>query len=99
VQDTARLWKKREVIFSQFAGAQLSWLERLPVMQEVAGSSLVAPPFFRAKIRFLQHGSSSSCQQANKLLRLLVPQVGSVGKSVDAICVANSLNTRTGRVM
>ncbi len=27
-------------------------------MQEVAGSSLVAPPFFRAKIRFLQHGSS-----------------------------------------
>jgi hypothetical protein len=29
-------------------------------MQEVAGSSLVAPPFFRAKIRFLQHGRTSA---------------------------------------
>jgi hypothetical protein len=43
VQGTARLWKEREVIFVQFAGALLSWLERLPVTQEVAGSSPVAP--------------------------------------------------------
>jgi hypothetical protein len=98
MQDTARLWKEREVIFSQFAGGGVVQLVRTPAcQQEVAGSSLVAPPFFRAKIRFLQHGSS--CPQANKLLRLLMAQVGSVGKSVGAICVANSLNTRTGRVM
>jgi hypothetical protein len=56
------------------------------------------PPFFRAKIRRLQNGSFRP--QANKLLRLFItPQVGSVGKRVGAICVANSLNTRTGRVM
>ncbi len=30
MQGTARLWKEREVIFSQFAGAWFSWLERLP---------------------------------------------------------------------
>jgi hypothetical protein len=43
VQDTARLWNEREVIFSQFAGAEFSWLDLLPVTQEVAGSSPVAP--------------------------------------------------------
>ena len=43
MQDTARLWKEREVIFSEFAGAEFSWLERLLVSQEVAGSSPVAP--------------------------------------------------------
>src|SRR6266550_1000260 len=31
-----------EVIFSQFAGGAFSWLERLPVTQEIAGSSPVA---------------------------------------------------------
>ena len=39
MQDTARLRKEREVIFSEFAGAYFSWLQRLPVTQEVAGSS------------------------------------------------------------
>ena len=32
-----------EVIGSRFAGAEFSWLERLPVTQEAAGSSPVAP--------------------------------------------------------
>src|SRR5260370_40306233 len=35
VQDSARLWKEREGIFSQFSRAQFSWLERLPVTQAV----------------------------------------------------------------
>ena len=35
MQETASLWKEREVIFSQFWGS--SWLERLPVTQEIAG--------------------------------------------------------------
>ena len=43
MQHTARLWTELEVIFSQFVGAKFSWLERLPVTQEVAGSSPVAP--------------------------------------------------------
>jgi hypothetical protein len=46
VQDTARLGKGREIIFSQFAGAWFIWIERLPVTQEVAGSSPVAPAIF-----------------------------------------------------
>ncbi len=35
MQDSARLWKEREGIFSQFSRAQFSWLERLPVTQAV----------------------------------------------------------------
>ena len=35
-----------EVIGSRFAGAWFSWLERLPVAQEAAGSSPVAPAKF-----------------------------------------------------
>jgi hypothetical protein len=46
-----------------------SWLELLPVTQEVASSSPVAPAIFIGKIQHLQHGSS--CPPANKLLRLL----------------------------
>ena len=43
VQDAGRRWKHLEVLCGQFAGAWFSWLERLPVMQEVAGLSHVAP--------------------------------------------------------
>jgi len=65
----------------------------------VTGSS-VAP-----KHPHLQSKSSATVQQQfsppNPSINRLhfAPQVGSVGKSVGAICVANSLNTRTGRVM
>jgi hypothetical protein len=44
--NAASLWKERGVIFSQFWGSSFSWLERLPVTQEVAGSSPVAPANF-----------------------------------------------------
>jgi hypothetical protein len=48
VQDTASLRKEREDIFSQFSRGWFSWLERLPVTQEVAGSSPVAPATFHS---------------------------------------------------
>jgi hypothetical protein len=37
-QDTARLCKEWEVIFSEFAGASFSWLERLPVTHQATSS-------------------------------------------------------------
>src|SRR5216683_2603372 len=39
--------------FSQFAGPWFSWLERLPVTQEVAGSSPVAPAIYLSARRFV----------------------------------------------
>ncbi len=43
LQDCAR---SGQSFFSEFAGAYFSWLERLPVTQEVAGSRPVAPANF-----------------------------------------------------
>ena len=46
MQDTARLCKERGVILVSLQGRSSVWLERLPVTQEVAGSSPVAPANF-----------------------------------------------------
>jgi hypothetical protein len=46
VQNTARLRKEREDIFVSLRGV-VQLVERLPVRQEVANSSLVAPANFK----------------------------------------------------